>query len=856
MHRRRMAGCLIGLLGVVASCSDDNTSTLSALGMPGEMLVSAHCLISDRYEVMTETECKAAQGEYSQTLYVANMQTASLAYVPFYERSQEFKVIDTTQSVPGATSISVGERPHSLAGDDKGALVVIASTINNDISFVSQTENREVAWQSADKLPRKIIYRVPEAAYFVFFADGAIRKLTVGYDCGKGAGVLTPDCKLTKESLDIKWQEAGKLGGRLADYADDPAKPNIGYVSYSDRRYVSVIGFDDEAGACADKSSEYPCELRRIGAGFGCSDGIDNDGNGFIDALDPSCYYPWSAEGQSSADDIQVGWYGRGACNDGIDNDGDGLIDALDPGCVSSNDASEEEGFQPMTPGTCGDGYDNDGDGDADRDDIKCRWPTDNEDAEDASADADAEISGICRDAIDNDGDGLTDAADLACYGKNWLSETDMMSAGRGQIDIDPQGRWLYVLDPTDSQLIVIDLATEKTIDRSGWFPRNRVVGIPVSRLALDVAADVRYEEIYKKNSHSVMAERAVAFVSSTSGTVTEYLIYQKLTHYKDGQAIESLGELAMRPSDSDDTESYIGTVRCIGRICSESDLPTVELRQRPAISYFASAQTLSSVDPETGKPNTVPYDAIIQSETWRIEYEGVLEQTERTDGSFDSDGKFRSVMDFCLLGARNGDRLIVKTSPATAIKKNAACSEKFSGKNLEWKLTAAGPHELSVEPTGADGDAADIPTDVCFESGLNYEIRAAGAWLVTSKSTYVNRRFVAGNKCIDDPRQMYGRTRFALPQSDAGADNASFDVNTAIFGVHMPANAVGLKRGDAFEFTTRSGLSNKTVGVGAAPTALALFKASGLNFLLISEASANAIAVYDIDDESLEDTL
>ena len=46
------------------------------------------------------------------------------------------------------------------------------------------------------------------------------------------------------------------------------------------------------------------------------------------------------------------------------------------------------------------------------------------------------------------------------------------------------------------------------------------------------------------------------------------------------------------------------------------------------------------------------------------------------------------------------------------------------------------------------------------------------------------------------------------------------------------------------------------SVGVGAAPTALALFKTSRVNFLLISEASADTVVIYDIDDESIDDTL
>ena len=54
-----------------------------------------------------------------------------------------------------------------------------------------------------------------------------------------------------------------------------------------------------------------------------CNDGIDNDGDGVVDLVDPGC----TLNGTSEEPDPV-------ACNDGIDNDGDGLIDfGEDPGC-------------------------------------------------------------------------------------------------------------------------------------------------------------------------------------------------------------------------------------------------------------------------------------------------------------------------------------------------------------------------------------------------------------------------------------------------------------------------------------------------------------------------------------------
>ncbi|HUH02081.1 MAG TPA: hypothetical protein VML75_08785, partial [Kofleriaceae bacterium] len=57
------------------------------------------------------------------------------------------------------------------------------------------------------------------------------------------------------------------------------------------------------------------------------------------------------------------------ACNDGIDNDGDGLIDAFDPGCVDLDDNDESDDTCAATPASCpacADGIDNDLDGQTD----------------------------------------------------------------------------------------------------------------------------------------------------------------------------------------------------------------------------------------------------------------------------------------------------------------------------------------------------------------------------------------------------------------------------------------------------------------------------------------------------------
>ena len=136
-----------------------------------------------------------------------------------------------------------------------------------------------------------------------------------------------------------------------------------------------------------------------IQEGQTCYTGVDNDGDGWVDAEDPDCLYgAW-----------EIGYYGSWspgtapvACNDGIDNDGDGSMDAGDSDCLSAFGTSEG-GDDP----TCIDDSDNDGDGWTDNDDPDCEiFGVEDGASNDALA---------CSNGLDDDGDGLADALDGGC---------------------------------------------------------------------------------------------------------------------------------------------------------------------------------------------------------------------------------------------------------------------------------------------------------------------------------------------------------------------------------------------------------------------------------------------------------
>ncbi len=93
-----------------------------------------------------------------------------------------------------------------------------------------------------------------------------------------------------------------------------------------------------------------------------CSNGIDDDGDGFVDCADTECARVSYCNLESQN------------CADGVDNNGDGKIDCDDSACASNSNCSSKET-------NCSDGIDNDGDGFIDYYDSDCGGTNPNEPA-------------------------------------------------------------------------------------------------------------------------------------------------------------------------------------------------------------------------------------------------------------------------------------------------------------------------------------------------------------------------------------------------------------------------------------------------------------------------------------------
>lgn len=147
-----------------------------------------------------------------------------------------------------------------------------------------------------------------------------------------------------------------------------------------------------------------------------CSNGSDDDGDGFTDTNDPNCHTDGNPSNAASYDPNQTSESGSlPACWNNVDDDGDGKKDfPVDPGCTSATDTSEtDSGGGNGGALQCADGADNDGDGKIDMNDPGCSSALDNDETDPGGGGGG---NPQCSDGIDNDGDGKVDAADSACH--------------------------------------------------------------------------------------------------------------------------------------------------------------------------------------------------------------------------------------------------------------------------------------------------------------------------------------------------------------------------------------------------------------------------------------------------------
>jgi len=877
---RLLAAALLMLLCGL-SCSEDPTGSVVSLRSPATFLYAPNCVIDGSWHRFSD--CPDPDRIVDQA-FVTNEETASLSYVSIGTAGA--KLSDTRLGVPGLTGVPIGERPRDAAATSDGAFVLTVNTLSSDISVVEVAKRREVLRVPTPEPPVKL---TPVGdAFWLFYPSGLVEIRALAFDCGAGSNQYDENlCALDETQIAFEVSASFLVEGQPKAALSLPTNERV-FVSYTDKLYLSVLVPESSQETCLQSGEMPPCEVERLPGGYGCSDGLDNDGDGFIDGEDPQCYLRGGAESVDG-----VGVLTRGACNDGIDNDGDGFADAFDPGCTSTNDGGEEDGQQELQLPQCVDGIDNDGDGLVDNRDADCLdssdgsedgssllpacddgvdndqdgaidFPEDSgcdsfsDDTEgatnscgdgldndgdglvdledsgcsDLSDDSEGAARGFCNDGVDNDGDGAIDLADDGCYGASGMTEKNVERSGLGPMAVDPGGS-LYVVDSTEWQVIVIDLATSQVVDAGARNPFSTGPGIRVNAMPKAVAADIRSSTIVDAGGGvTIKRDEAVFYAATTAGTLDVGSVSQTFQRFENQTVTDTVELPTLKVGDNRDSVASVVSRRCLNIFCDESSLPTIELRARPSVFVTDAGALLTTGD--DGKPTSVPVDELYVPETWQLIYEGILPNAERSDGLFDAaGGELRFGGNFCSLGVVAGDHVIVEDSPSS--QKGLDCGE-LRDKTREFEVAQVRADALYLQPLDDPTTSSQLPNRSCYPWGTRFTVRASKQFVASGTETgSLLGRSSRGGVCSDAAGPL-GGGRFAFDEK----------FENALFKTTIPTGSLPAERGVGIEFSVTSGYVGLRLQTGPLPGDVVVVPTLSRKYVFVPDGGSNQVFIFD----------
>jgi hypothetical protein len=468
---------VLALAGLVAGCGEDPPPQPPSLDSPRDLATA------------TRSECGEASSALSTfndsngrcTIgLVANAGSNRLAIADLGRRNPS--LVDLDPSIPSATHLRVGKNPVDVESSADGTAAYTLSSIEDELTVVDlwtlEVTERSI---SIPGTVRTIATGPgPEPGGQIVAATDEPVQLWIreGVHCTPPDGD-DPGCS----NFDAEPTEL-QPPGQPSEMEVGPAGRRV-YVVYQSLEYMSVFALPDgeslqERGlSCLGGRSSAPCEVRRVGLGYGCSDGVDSDGDGRADQRDPQCLGPRGAE-----DPEGIGRTPTSVCNDATDNDGDGTVDREDPECQSAFDDSERE---PLNEGA--------------------EFPCDN--------------------GVDDDGDDDTDyPADDSCYGPKGRTESPLETVGFESVAVDRTGTFVYVVDRARSQLLVVDARRLQLIDAAAsaepsTAPFTNRIGIPVGGRPAAAAGQVSREVLWRDpddSSHGIVRHNFGAYVASDNG--------------------------------------------------------------------------------------------------------------------------------------------------------------------------------------------------------------------------------------------------------------------------------------------------------------------------------------------------
>jgi len=684
---------------------------------------------------------KATQADVRRVAFVTGGDVGDLALIDLTNAG----FLDTDPKVPGFTRLPVGALPTSVALDPTSPRYVYVGNGGSNPGLTRvDPQTFATAFVSLPARPTRLTLVSGESA-------GSQRLAASSAESGT---VFLVDVAIfdTNDAPNIT---AIALGGAPRDLAWQPATKTL-YVSHATEAHVDAI--DLASGGAV---------IARLSVGAACSNGIDDDGDGLVDAADPGCERP---DGPFE-EDAERG----AACTNGLDDDRDGLADADDPGCAAT-----------PTVAACRNGVDDDGDGKADwPDDAGCATAWDRTEGSESLGTWSFE----CMNGSDDDGDGHIDwPSDTDCFSRADVAEAaklelPLVDLALATLPHDPthtteQDRPLLVAtNRTTRMLYAFDATTHSRIDL------NDLTTIPSANSMLAYAHETGF----------AMPGLPVGLAPTTLGGDALLAVA-----FSNG----AVGFLAL-------TKAYAQTWQWIPPstvLATRMSRPT--LRLGPATidigavlePRFANLGPLAVEDIAGSTDGAQRFYGVTfgadtrvhRAESWSLTYEGILPAGSRATGRFvDPTHMHDAAADFCAIGVEPGDRIVVD------VPQERTCAGVATGGKVTWRVKTLTADTIEIDPaTGGPDlpvtlenqaswsapppqalDASCLGTD-----GFQYTIRAADAWLVVGSLTgYVHPFRNEGGTCVvrdDATSQTTGRAREARLKTGQALSDCPILVN------------------------------------------------------------------------------
>lgn len=869
----------IGLLMVaLAGASCTNTTAPVMDGMVGARAAAILCLDNGKLTAGascgTDTKVRALVGGGSRgTLGLA------LPAVPSWA--------DQDPAVPGVSPLRIAGLPIALATDHANQKAYVA-TVDGGQRRIVQVElgklaaNRIVAGPSAELsfVPSDLAIIERGGASWLVVADPAGGTLQLLAVSGFSA---SPQW--------TTWQVGGSPGALLSV----PSRKHL-WVGHLQQGYVSTL--DSETGTPV--GAAVPIDLA-------CRDGLDGDGDGLVDRLDPGCDGPLdddernaelasactngvdddgdgatdSADPGCLAAPLLGGFSVADGCRDGLDNDGDGKADfPADPGCADASDGSEASD----APG-CANGLDDDGDGQTDASDLQCSQGLVREWLVDATAASlPGPASAACDNGVDDDGDGTIDLQDSDCARRTDSAEAGPDSAPAVRLAITSDDQWIAVAHQGRREVLFIDAGKRQllrpVVGKST--PFQRTSRLDAHDNVLGLAFGGRPAAL---TAVTYAGKPAIAIATAPGGLV--------------------IAEL-------DGTDPAAPSIRLVAGATTTASI------SKPVLWVAGSAVDIGSTIPvryaslgplrtETTPGGIRAYGILTTKDTfehraeqWRLTYQGLLPGGERTTGRWVSPGILHDAgADFCQIGVVPGDLVILPATPGctggSAKSVRVPVLEVF-GDTLRLDSAAAVEDLVLTKANQASVDLAEgaslaaamtLPPPSCFADGaVPYQLRSA-QWLLTgSRTGLLSHRNARDGRCADLSPELVQAARLkeatlrkvggvvqrpsACPYAGTALDEAfePTPLDTPVFaGLQMRpgcANkAVGGSpvvqvlpslRESAWTWNLAPGFTPRITNVGAAPTAL--LGGPKLSRVLAADAGQGSIIVVEIATGTILSTL